>query len=80
MINKGTKVPLTTKIPCLSADTANTSLTLSDLLKDNNYLVLYFYPADQTPTCTTQACSFRDYSEQLKNDFDAKIVGVSKDS
>ena len=42
-------------------------------------VVLYFYPKDDTPGCTTQACSFRD----LKSEFDAAgavILGVSKDS
>lgn len=41
-------------------------------------VVLYFYPKDDTPGCTTQACSFRD----LKGEYDAAgavILGVSKD-
>ncbi len=73
MINKGDKIPLTTKLP-------NTNISLKDYFKDNTYLVLYFYPEDLTPACTKQACSFRDNSEQIKKDFDAKIVGVSPDS
>ena len=42
-------------------------------------IVLYFYPKDNTPGCTKEACSLRDsYSELLK--LNAVVVGVSKDS
>jgi thioredoxin-dependent peroxiredoxin len=42
-------------------------------------VVLYFYPRDDTPGCTTQACAFRDaYSEFLERG--AVVVGVSPDS
>ena len=50
-------------------------------LKDyaGSYFVLYFYPKDDTPGCTTQACSIRDsYSEFEKAD--VPVVGVSMDS
>ncbi len=42
-------------------------------------IVLYFYPKDDTPGCTTEACDFRD---NLKNyeDVNAVIIGVSKDA
>src|SRR3954463_2435866 len=41
-------------------------------------LVLYFYPKDDTPTCTTQACNLRDnYKLLLKKGF--KVLGVSTD-
>ncbi|EMJ90484.1 thioredoxin-dependent thiol peroxidase [Leptospira alstonii] len=41
--------------------------------------VLYFYPKDQTPGCTTEACDFRDnFSKIKKTGFN--VVGVSKDS
>ena len=41
-------------------------------------LVLYFYPHDDTPTCTNQACNLRDnYSLLMKNGFD--IIGISTD-
>jgi len=42
------------------------------------WLVLYFYPKDDTPGCTTEACSLRDVATDL-NDIDADIVGVSAD-
>lgn len=42
-------------------------------------LVIYFYPKDNTPGCTSQACSLRDnYEELLKNGY--AILGVSADS
>lgn len=42
-------------------------------------LVLYFYPEDDTPTCTIQACNLRDnYSLLKKNGF--KVIGVSPDA
>ena len=49
-------------------------------LKDfsSKYLLLYFYPKDLTPGCTTQACNFRDGREELTN-LDLEIVGVSCD-
>ncbi len=43
------------------------------------YLVLYFYPRDNTPGCTTEAINFSEISEQLKG-YNTEIVGVSKDS
>ena len=42
-------------------------------------VVFYFYPKDNTPGCTAQACSFRDQYEDFK-DLGAEIVGISSDS
>ncbi|WP_102028949.1 thioredoxin-dependent thiol peroxidase [Salirhabdus sp. Marseille-P4669] len=42
------------------------------------HVVLYFYPKDMTPGCTTQACDFRDRHESFK-ELDAVILGVSPD-
>jgi len=42
-------------------------------------VVLYFYPKDETPGCTAEACSFRDNWEEVKK-YDAVVVGVSSDS
>lgn len=49
-------------------------LALADFRGD--WLVLYFYPKDATPGCTTQACDLRDSLASL----DASVVGVSPDS
>jgi thioredoxin-dependent peroxiredoxin len=43
------------------------------------WLVLYFYPKDDTPGCTAEACSFRDEREVIA-EHGAEIVGISKDS
>ncbi len=42
-------------------------------------VVLYFYPKDDTPGCTVEACSFRDAYEDFK-DAGAQVVGVSSDA
>ncbi len=42
-------------------------------------LILYFYPKDDTPGCTTEACDFRDSMNILK-DMGIRVVGVSPDS
>lgn len=44
------------------------------------WLVLYFYPKDDTPGCTKEACSFRDEREVIAQLGNAEVVGVSKDS
>lgn len=42
-------------------------------------VVLYFYPKDNTPGCTKEACGFRDLQPKLKK-LNAVVLGVSKDS
>lgn len=55
----------------------NGSVKLSDLA--GKPVVLYFYPKDMTPGCTTESCEFRD-AEPDFGAVDAKIIGISKDS
>ena len=55
------------------------SVTFSDYAKDGKNVVLYFYPKDDTPGCTTESKAFRDALAE----FDAAgvvIVGVSRDT
>lgn len=52
--------------------------TLADYA--GKWLVLYFYPKDDTPGCTTEACSFRDERDAIAEFGNAEVVGVSKDS
>jgi peroxiredoxin Q/BCP len=52
--------------------------TLSDY--SGKWLVLYFYPKDDTAGCTTEACKFRDERDVIAELGGADIVGVSKDS
>jgi peroxiredoxin Q/BCP len=42
-------------------------------------IVIYFYPKDNTPGCTKEACSFRDAMQNLNN-LDCEIIGISADS
>ena len=60
------------------ADANGKTIALKDLL-GANHLVLYFYPKDMTPGCTIEACSFRDYNDQLTA-LGAQVVGISADS
>lgn len=53
-----------------------TDITLSELQGKN--VVLYFYPKDDTPGCTKEACSFRDNLARLQK-ADTVVLGVSKD-
>jgi thioredoxin-dependent peroxiredoxin len=59
------------------ADQNGTVHTLNDY--KGKWLVLYFYPKDDTPGCTVEACSFRDGRDDLA-ELGAEVVGVSKDS
>jgi peroxiredoxin Q/BCP len=45
----------------------------------NKPVVIYFYPKDNTPGCTAQACSFRDAYQDFQ-DLGAEVIGVSGDS
>jgi peroxiredoxin Q/BCP len=58
--------------------TDDTDVSLSDF-KGKQSVVLYFYPRDDTPGCTTEACSFRDL-RSLFNEHGAVILGVSPDT
>ncbi|MFP4314275.1 MAG: thioredoxin-dependent thiol peroxidase [Alphaproteobacteria bacterium] len=42
-------------------------------------VVLYFYPKDNTPGCTTESCDFRDHKSDFEG-LNAQIIGISKDS
>lgn len=65
------------KLPDQIFPTTHGEINLSEI--SNEWLILYFYPKDSTPGCTTQAVGF----SCLKDQFDAlnaKIIGVSRDS
>ncbi len=53
--------------------------SLSQYTKQNKKVLIYFYPKDDTPGCTTEACNFRDSSSELEK-CGLVILGVSKDS
>lgn len=59
----------------LEADDGST-VTLSDLRGER--IVLYFYPKDATPGCTTQACEFRDRTPNYEAE-GTRVLGISPD-
>jgi len=54
-------------------------VSLKDFLGKKRAIVLFFYPKDDTPGCTKEACSFRDGYEQFEK-LEAEVIGVSSDS
>ena len=67
-----------TKAPSFSLnDKDGKVVSLSDFM--GKKVVLYFYPKDNTPGCTRQACAFAAAYEDFKT-LDAVVIGVSKDS
>src|SRR3970040_10829 len=77
MIKEGIKAPEF----CLNGidESGNEIKTcLKDLLKKGKKVILYFYPKDDTPGCTTEACDFRDSWTPLKK-AGYTVLGVSKD-
>lgn len=44
------------------------------------WVVLYFYPKDDTPGCTTEACNFRDERDAIAEFGNAVVLGISKDT
>jgi thioredoxin-dependent peroxiredoxin len=72
MLGEGDQLPAVTVL-----DDEGKSVSTSDLL--GGPLVLYFYPKDDTPGCTSEASQFRDMYAQFQAK-KARIVGVSRDS
>lgn len=71
------EVSIGAAVPAFTVQSTAGDLTNSDL--KGRWTVLYFYPKDSTPGCTTQAQGFRDHI----NDFKAancQVIGVSRDS
>ncbi|MFT5963670.1 MAG: peroxiredoxin Q/BCP [Flavobacterium sp.] len=67
------------KIPnFLAKDTSGNDFDIKNLV-GKKPLVIYFYPKDNTPGCTAQACSFRDQYEDFK-DLGAEVIGISGDT
>ncbi len=58
-------------------DKGGNDVSLSDFL--GKKVVLYFYPRDNTPGCTRQACAFSGLYKEFKNK-NVEVIGISKDS
>ena len=65
-------------LPEFSLFNQSNELILSTSFK-NKFLIIFFYPKDNTPGCTKEVCSFRDSHSELKN-IDTEIIGISSDS
>ena len=72
MLKEGTKAPAFT-LP----DESGNPVSLSDFT--GKKVVVYFYPKDNTPGCTRQACAFAAAYEDFKK-IDVAVIGISKDS
>lgn len=72
MLSIGTKAPDFTLM-----DQNGKPVSLSDF--SGKRIVLYFYPKDNTPGCTRQACAFAGAYEEFKA-LDVVVIGISKDS
>jgi peroxiredoxin Q/BCP len=66
------------KAPSFSLfDSYGVKISLNDF--KGRKVILYFYPKDNTPGCTKEACDFRDFFQNF-NKFKAVIIGISPDS
>jgi peroxiredoxin Q/BCP len=74
MLEIGDKMP-EFKLP----DQDGKIISSKDLLKSKKKVLIYFYPKDDTPGCTTEACGFRDFRYELQDE-GVEIIGISKDS
>ncbi|WP_019123816.1 thioredoxin-dependent thiol peroxidase [Brevibacillus massiliensis] len=63
--------------PAFTLPASNGEMISLDSLRGKN-VVLYFYPKDMTPGCTTEACDFRDYHPEFEK-LDTVVLGVSPD-
>ena len=73
------KLKVGDSIPNFTAKDTNGNDFDSKNVVGHKPLVIYFYPKDNTPGCTAQACSFRDQYEDFK-DLGAEVIGISSDS
>lgn len=67
------------QMPSFTLEDQDGTEIASDSLVGEGPLVIFFYPADNTPGCTTEACGFRDQHQDF-SDAGARVVGISRDS
>ena len=72
------RVAVGKKVPAFTQEaTGDKKVALKDLA--GKRVVIYFYPKDNTPGCTTEACTFRDLGTEF-NALGAKVLGISADT
>ncbi|MDB9823885.1 peroxiredoxin [Flavobacteriaceae bacterium] len=67
------------KVPSFELSDQHGELFKSETVIGKTPAVVYFYPKDETPGCTAEACSFRDSYEDFKA-LGAEVIGISSDS
>ena len=78
MTESGVKIEIGKKAPAFSLKNQDgKTVKLADFA--GRWVVLYFYPKDDTPGCTTQACGVRDHRNDYA-DSGARVLGVSPDT
>ncbi|MEY4508790.1 MAG: hypothetical protein RLZZ450_912 [Pseudomonadota bacterium] len=79
LIGTGTGLSVGTKAPDFTLnDQHGKPVSLADF-RGKKSVVVYFYPKDDTPGCTAEACSFRDQFTEF-SDAGAEVIGISSDS
>lgn len=74
-----TEIKVGDKLPLFAAKDQNgNDFDIASVLH-KKVLIIYFYPKDDTPGCTKQACFFRDQYEEFQ-DLGAEVIGISGDS
>jgi len=73
------KIKIGSSIPSFTLPDQNGNVFDINSVIDKKNLVIYFYPEDDSPGCTKEACSFRDQFEVFK-EADAMIIGISGQS
>lgn len=74
-----TPIKVGDKVPDFSLPNENGDTVSIKSMIGANPLVIYFYPKDDTPGCTMEACSFRDQYEVFQ-DLGVRVIGISSDS
>ena len=73
------KIKTGDKIPAFSLPDQHGNLFDIETVLGKKHLVIFFYPKDDTPGCTREACYFRDQYEEFA-DANAEVIGISSQS
>jgi peroxiredoxin Q/BCP len=78
-MTKKSKIQIGDNVPNFTLkDQNNNDFSIANYI-GKKAMIIYFYPKDDTPGCTKEACSFRDEFEDF-NDLNAKVIGISSDN
>ncbi len=72
-------LPIGTKAPDFTLPSTNGADFKLSKDAENEAVIIYFYPKDNTKVCTAEACQFRDNFDLLRN-LSVKVIGISTDS